>query len=104
MQPKVGTVPLGRLCDDALHSPSGRHYCGRVSSAGGCNGRDAGSQLGGMRPQLVAQCLDQRVQTAPGAASVVDAAAGICATIRTGGDPAAPSTAALGATAPPGVG
>jgi hypothetical protein len=57
-----------------------------------------------MRPELVAQCLDQRVQTAPGAASVVDAAAGICAAIRTGLDSAAPATAAVGATAPPGVG
>ena len=57
-----------------------------------------------MRPQLVAQCLDQRVQTAPGAASVVDAAARICAAIRTGVDSAAPATAAVGATAPPGVG
>jgi hypothetical protein len=61
-------------------------------------------QFGAVRPELVAQCLDQRVQTAPGAASVVDAAARICAAIRTGVDSAAPATAAVGATAPPGVG
>jgi len=61
-------------------------------------------QFAAVRPELVAQCLDQRVQTAPGAASVVDAAASICAAIRTGVDSAAPATAAVGATAPPGVG
>jgi hypothetical protein len=49
-----------------------------------------------MRPQLVAQRLDQRVQTATGAACVVDTPAGICAAIRTGGRTAASSPAAMG--------
>jgi hypothetical protein len=57
-----------------------------------------------MRPQLVAQCVDQRVQTATTATSVVETPAAICADIRTAVG-AASATAACGAVAvPPGLG
>ena len=54
-----------------------------------------------MRPQLVAQSRDQRVQTATAAASVVDTSAGVCADIRAAVGAAAPSTAAVGTVASP---
>ena len=72
--------------------------------AGGCGGRNVGSELGGVRYQLVAQCLDQRVQTAPGTAGVVDTPAGVRAAVRPVGRAAATSPAAVGAAAPPDMG
>jgi hypothetical protein len=57
-----------------------------------------------MRPQLVAQCVDQRVQTATAATIVVDSPAAVCADVRTAVGAAAPSAAAVGAVAPPGMG
>jgi len=50
-----------------------------------------------MRPQLVAQSGDQRVQTTAAAASVVETPAAICADVRTAVGAAAPATAAVGA-------
>jgi hypothetical protein len=85
-------------------SASGRRCRGRVSGDGGADGRDAGSQLGAMRPQLVAQCVDQRVPSATAAANVVDTPDGVCAGIRTAVDSTTSSTAAVGAAAPSGMG
>jgi hypothetical protein len=53
-------------------------------------------QFAAVRPQLVAQRLDQRVQTATGAACVVDTPAGIRAAVRTRRCTAAASPAAMG--------
>ena len=50
-----------------------------------------------MRPQLVAQCVDQRVQAAPAGAGVVDTSAGLRAAERTPGRATAPSAATVGA-------
>lgn len=60
-------------------------------------------QFAAVRPELVAQCVDQRMQTATAGARVVDTAAGLCAAIRTGVDTAAPSSAAVAAGGLPGV-
>jgi hypothetical protein len=48
-----------------------------------------------MRPELVAQRVDQRVQAATADAGVVHTPAGLCATIRTDVDTATPSCAAV---------
>ena len=63
-------------------------------------------QFGAVRPELVTQCVDERMQTATATARLVHTQAGICAVVRTGGHPAATSTAAVGAAAPapPGMG
>lgn len=50
-----------------------------------------------MRPQLVAQCVDQRVQAAPAGAGVVDTSAGLRAAERTAGRAAAAAPATVGA-------
>jgi hypothetical protein len=81
-------------------SSCGRRYRGRVRADGGCCGRDAGSQLGGMRPEHVIQSHDQCVQTATGAASVVHTSAAICAVIRAAGCAAASSLAVVGTARP----
>lgn len=96
--------PTGEACDDEVFSPSGHRCCGGGDPAGGCGGRNVGSELGGVRHQLVAQCLDQRVQTAPGTAGVVDTPAGVRAAVRPVGRAAATSPAAVGAAAPPDMG
>jgi hypothetical protein len=103
-KPSSWTDPAGEACDDEVHSPFGRRCRGRVSSDSGCDGRGAGSRLGAMRPQLVAQCVDQRVQTATAAATVVQTPAAVCAEIRTAVGAAAPSSAAVGAVCRSGVG
>jgi len=56
-----------------------------------------------MRPELVAQCVDQRMQAATAGAGVVDTPPGICAAIRTRVDTAASSCAAVGAGGRAGV-
>ena len=59
-----------------------------------------------MRPELVTECVDQRMQTASAGARLVHTQDGMGAVVRAGGHPAAPATAAVGtgATAPPGMG
>jgi hypothetical protein len=115
ISPKSGTGCQREACNDEVRPPSGRRYRGGNVSAGGCghHRRSARSQcaavrpgrvrtlrdqFAAVRPQLVAQRLDQRVQTATGAPCVVDTPAGICAAVRTGGRTAAASPAAVGAT------
>jgi hypothetical protein len=93
---------LGEAHHEVVCSSSGRRYRGRVRVDGGRNGRDAGSQLGGLRPQHVIQSGDQCVQTATGAAGVVHTSAAICAIICAAGYSAASSNAVVG-TAGPGV-
>ncbi len=88
---------LGRSCNDDVRSPSGPRRRGRVSFDDGCDARDAGSQLGRLRSQLVAHRVDQRVQAATATATLVDAAAAICADLRTAVGAATPATAAMGA-------
>ena len=91
---------LWEAYDEVVWSSSGRRYRGRVGVDGGCGGRDAGSQLGGMRPQHVMESGDKCVQTATGAASVVHTSATICAVICTAGCAAASSMAVVGTTCP----
>ena len=50
-----------------------------------------------MRPELVTQCVDQRMQATTAGAGVVHTPAGICASIRTRVDTATPSCAAVAA-------
>ncbi len=85
---------------EVVWSSSGRRYRGRVRVDGGCGGRDAGSQLGILRPQHVMESNDQRVQTATGAASVVHTSAPICAVICAAGCAAASSMAVVGTARP----
>jgi hypothetical protein len=57
-----------------------------------------------MRPQLVAERVDQRVQTATTATAVVDTAARICAGIRAAVGATTPVAAVVGAVGHPGMG
>jgi hypothetical protein len=63
-------------------------------------------QLAAMRPELVTECVDQRMQTASAGARLVHTQAGMGAVVRAGGHPAAPATATVGtgAPAPPDMG
>jgi hypothetical protein len=74
---------------------SGRRYRGSVRVDGGCGGRDAGNQLGGMRHRYVMEPGDQGVQTATGAASVVHSSAALCTIICAAGRSAAASMAGV---------
>jgi hypothetical protein len=57
-----------------------------------------------VRPELVTQCVDERMQTATATAGVVDTPAGIRASVRTPGRATATSPATVGATTPPDMG
>jgi hypothetical protein len=94
---QVKDGPYGE-CDDEVYSPSGRwRRRGGAATDGGCGGRNAGSQLGAMRSQLVPQCMDQRVQTATAATTVVQTSACVRANLRAAVGAPTPASAALGA-------
>ena len=56
-----------------------------------------------MRSELVAQCVDQRMQATTAGAGMVETPARVCAAIRPGVDTAAPAGAAMGAGGHPGM-